>query len=607
MLLSAPLAAGAAQQPAAWEWRDVPMVIAIGDLHGSFDKLVQLTWGAGLIDDERRWIGGGAHLVVAGDFLDRGPGDRPIMDLLRGLQEQSQAAGGRLHVLLGNHEVMNLVRDTRYVHQDAYRDFVDDEIKRDRQDAWKSFFTGAVGNRNPGELRTRFNREFPPGYFGRLKLFERDGEYGSWLLGLPAIVKVNGVAYVHGGLTEEFAELGVDGINRRVHDEIVRHLEQRQRLEAEGVLSTAMRYAEILQAAEQALQRRASDEVHAACQALIDSAESPILGGGGPLWYRGNSWEDERIERLRLERSLELIGADALVVAHSYTGGNWITTRFEGLLFRLDHGISQSSRPLALVAEHGEILALDPATRHRSKPVRELPSGLAHGKDASTIPAGELETFLTRSELTETRELGRGSTRPRLVVLQKNGQTLRGIFKTVEEDAETSDGAAADRYQHEVAAYLLDRRLGLGMVPVTVVREIEGERGSLQRWLEGAVDLHAAETFGLEVCKTEAAARQLAQAEIFDALIGNAGREPSDVLFPVAGGQVFLIDHSRAFPVSPELAGPAGESHEIPAELVDALRSLSRESLDVELGELLSGRQIEALLARRDEIVGPSP
>ncbi|MEE8522626.1 MAG: metallophosphoesterase [Thermoanaerobaculia bacterium] len=601
ILLSPPFAA--AGGVAVWEWQDVPSVIAIGDLHGSYDKLIQLIGGAGLIDEDRRWTGGEAHLVVAGDFLDRGPGDRPIMDLLRQLQQQSEAAGGRVHVLLGNHEVMNLVRDTRYVHQDSYRDFVGDETKRDRQNAWKKFFSISVGSRNLGELRTSFNRQFLPGYFGRLKLFERDGEYGAWLLGLPAIVKINDVAYVHGGLKEEFAGFGVGGINRRVHDQLVRHLEQRELLEEEGVLSPTMRYAELMQAAAKALERRMSPERRAAAEVLIESANSPILGGGGPLWYRGNSWEDERIERLRLVRSLELIGADALVVAHSYTGGNWISTRFEGLLFRLDHGISQSSRPLALVAERGEILVLDPATNRRSKPVRELPHGLAHANGAATVPAAALEKFLARSKLTEIRELGRGSTRPRLVVLEKNGQTQRGIFKTVEKVGDE----VPDRYQHEVAAYLLDRRLGLGMVPVTVLREIDGHRGSLQWWLEGAVDRRAAEAFDLEVYKTETTVEQLALAEIFDALIGNPGREPSDVLYPVSGDRVFLIDHSQAFPVSSELFWGEDEIPRIPPELVEALRSLRRDSLEAELGELLSGRQIDALLERRDKILARIP
>lgn len=607
VLLSSPLAAASgAAEVAPWEWQDVPSVIAIGDLHGSYDKLIQLARGAGLIDEDRRWTGGEAHLVVAGDFLDRGPGDRPIMDLLRALDQQSEAAGGRMHVLLGNHEVMNLLRDTRYVHQDSYKDFVGDETKLDRQIAWKRFFSLAAGGRNPGELRAAFSREFLPGYFGRLKLLAREGEYGAWLLGLPAIIKINGVAYVHGGLKEEFAELGVEGINRRVHDELVRHLEQRERLEEAGVLSPTMRYAELMQATAKALERRLPAARRAAAEALLEAARSPILGGGGPLWYRGNSWEDERIERLRLERSLELIEADALVVAHSYTGGNWITTRFEGLLYRLDHGISQSSRPLALVAERGEILALDPATNRRSKPVPELPNGLAHGDGAATLPAAELETFLARSELTETRELGRGSTRPKLVVLQKNGKIQRGIFKTVDEAGDEAAGAASDRYQHEIAAYLLDRRLGLGMVPVTVPREIDGQRGSLQWWLEDAVDSHAAEAFGLEVYKAETTAEQLELAKIFDALIGNPGRKPSDVLYQVHGDRVFLIDHSQAFPVSSELSREGDEVPRMPPEMAEALGSLRRDSLAAELGELLSDRQIDALLERRDKILAQS-
>ncbi len=603
ILGAASAAANPSERMAVWEWTDVPKVVAIGDLHGSYDKLVQLLAGTELVDPELRWQGGEAHLVAAGDLLDRGTEGRAVMDLLRRLQDESSAAGGRVHVLLGNHEAMNLLRDTRDVHPAACRDFAGEESKQDRRAALASARSRGGGAQSAVQT---FNQRFPRGFFARQKAFDREGEYGSWLLRQPAIVKVNGIAYVHGGLTEEFASLGVDGVNRRVMDELRRHLEQRELLEEAGIVTPVMRYAELLEAAREALRKkRLASDLRQAAQAMLESANTPILRGRGPLWYRGNSFEDERIESSIIDRSLELIGAKAMVVAHSYTGGNRITTRFQGQLFRLDHGIYVSSRPLALVEEQGEVLVLNTVTRQLTKPVRETPNGLLHPPERVTIPDRELEKFLSQAPITESRDLGRGGTRPRLVVLEKNGHRRRGIFKTVDEAGDATAGEQPDRYQHELAAYRLDRELGLGLVPVTVIRDVDGLRGSLQLWVPGAVDQEAAEAYELEVYETELTDRQLALGEVFDGLIGNGGREPSDILCLVNGEQVFLIDHSESFPVSPELpADGASQPYSITPVLAAALESLDRQSLTAELGELLSDGQIEALLERRDKILG---
>ncbi len=605
LLLAATSAnATSAERTAIWEWEDVPRVVAVGDLHGGYAKLVQLLQGADLVDDALAWTGGEAHLVAAGDLLDRGERERELMDLLRRLQGESEAAGGRVHVLLGNHEAMTLTRDIRYVHPDAYDTYLPDETQKDRRVAWQGYLSAGMTTRGSSDLRIVFNKRFPRGYFGRLKVFNRDGEYGSWLLKLPAVVKINGIVYVHGGLTEEFASLGIDGINRQILDQLNRHLEQREILEEAGLVSVTMNHAELQATIQEALKRRRGGpkgELRTAAQAFLISGTSPILSGSGPLWYRGNSFEDERIERDMIDRGLELVGAEAMVVAHSYTGGNRITSRFHGKLFRLDHGILESPRPLALLVEQNEILVLDASNRKTSRPVPEPPSGLvSRPPKLSEISEAELERFLASAPVTGSRDLGRGSTRPRLVVLEKKGLTRRGLFKAFDEGASV-DGELTNRYHHEVAAYRLSRRLGLDMVPATVVREIDGRTGSLQWWVEGAVDHQAAEAYGLQLYRTEATARQLALGRVFDFLIGNPERQPSDVLCLVNGEQVFLIDHSEAFTASSKLAAT---DLSLTPSLTAALGKLDRASLDADLEGLLSDRQIEAVLARRDEILG---
>ena len=90
-------------------------IVAIGDIHGELHIFRQLLRHTGLIDDADRWVGGSATLVQTGDFLDRGPDVRGVMDLLMELQARSAEAGGRVIVLLGNHEAMNLAFEYRDV------------------------------------------------------------------------------------------------------------------------------------------------------------------------------------------------------------------------------------------------------------------------------------------------------------------------------------------------------------------------------------------------------------------------------------------------------------------------------------------------------------
>ena len=98
-------------------------VVAIGDVHGAYDKFVALLRAAGLINDRQRWVGGRARLVQTGDLLDRGADSRKVVDLLIRLEREAAAAGGRVHALVGNHEFMRLVGDWRYVSPGEYKAF----------------------------------------------------------------------------------------------------------------------------------------------------------------------------------------------------------------------------------------------------------------------------------------------------------------------------------------------------------------------------------------------------------------------------------------------------------------------------------------------------
>src|SRR5437868_2268841 len=124
-LVSAP-AAAAAPQP--------QRIIAVGDLHGDYAAWTVIARAAGVIDARGHWAGGNATLVQLGDITDREPDSLKIIRSLQQLQREAPRKGGKVVVVLGNHEAMNLLGDNRYTTPGEYAAFVDPQspARRDR-------------------------------------------------------------------------------------------------------------------------------------------------------------------------------------------------------------------------------------------------------------------------------------------------------------------------------------------------------------------------------------------------------------------------------------------------------------------------------------------
>ena len=300
-----------------------PRVVAVGDIHASYDNLVKVLNMAGLLDRSGHWAGGKALYVQVGDLLDRGVQARPVLDLLMRLEKESRKAGGGVVVLLGNHEVMNMLGDLRYVQAAEYDEWkVPDTTRATHRRAKRSACSSSSGSRD-APARTRR----PPGspstrrpiarscslrrlqeFVERAQALSASGEYGKWLRAHDVIATVNGVGFVHGGLTPEVAALGCEGINRKVRSELGADLAQ----------------------------TRANPQ-----QALA-------TGESGPLWYRGLAKEDEATLLRSVETVLESLGVKALVIGHTPTGDGKIHARFGGRVVVIDVG---------MVAEFGGHLA----------------------------------------------------------------------------------------------------------------------------------------------------------------------------------------------------------------------------------------------------------
>ena len=168
-----------------------PWIIAIGDVHGDIEALRNALKLANLIDDADQWIAGETVLVQVGDQLDRGDGERDILHLLEGLADQAWAAGGAIYTLLGNHEVMNVELDLRYVTEGGWDDFGD--VPWDASDP---LYAG-----------------YEPHQRGRVAAFRQSGPYAQLLARHNAAIRIGDTVFVHGGIVPSLAALGLEAIN----------------------------------------------------------------------------------------------------------------------------------------------------------------------------------------------------------------------------------------------------------------------------------------------------------------------------------------------------------------------------------------------------------
>ncbi len=227
--------------------------------------------------------------------------------------------------------------------------------------------------------------------------------------------------------------------------------------------------------------------------------------------------------------------------------------------------------------------------------------------DASQLASGvgkiwtdnprDFEKFLKDAEIVTVEDVGSGVNQPKKVTLEKEGQTLRAIWKPIYRGRHEW---AWESYQAEVAAYKLDRMLGLDMVPPTVVREIGGEIGSLQLWMEGCklyVDVQE------QAPQTEDWERQLSEMKLFDQLISNKDRYPRNYMVDGKWNLV-LIDHSQAFWSTKELeSDPEKLPERFDRKMVEKLKDMELQSLRFRLDRLLLNPQIETITVRRDALL----
>lgn len=147
-------------------------VVAISDIEGNFEQFRKLLQATGVIDKHLIWDFGSGHLVLLGDFFDRGTMVTECLWLIYKLEEEAKKSGGRVHFILGNHETMNLQGDVRYVH--------------------------------PKYQLTANALDVPLD-----KLYSMNNELGRWLRTKNIIEKIGEHLFVHAGVSQKINELSI--------------------------------------------------------------------------------------------------------------------------------------------------------------------------------------------------------------------------------------------------------------------------------------------------------------------------------------------------------------------------------------------------------------
>lgn len=351
LLTDAELYGKVASEPAA-------PLIAIGDVHGDFDDFCAILKHAGLVDEQLHWHGGRATLVQTGDMLDRGPKSRQALDLLASLESESAQAGGRVVALIGNHEMMGLMGDLRYVSPQDYASFSDAQSEDLRKKSYKQYASWRDAHQSLladiqdpvfEASESDWMAKHPAGFVEQRAAFAPGGHYGKWIRGHQAVAKVNDVLFAHGGITTALTSQTVDQINATVHSEIAGLDQAREYLESQKVILPFFTWPQIvavLKAEILATKRPNPPPLQwPKLETLLAFSKWLSVREDGPLWYRAyDQWPEDQGQPLA-QQILDAYRAKRIVVAHTVQRSSRIRARFGGRLFLIDTGMLASFYP----------------------------------------------------------------------------------------------------------------------------------------------------------------------------------------------------------------------------------------------------------------------
>ena len=291
-----------------------PRIVAVGDLHGDYSAWRDIAGAAGLVGPRGQWTGGRTTFVQVGDIVDRGDDSLKILRELMRLQKEAPRHGGRVIVLVGNHEAMNIIGDLRYVTPGEFTAFASrrsaelrDRLYEAKKAEIEAKYRARDSSLTPAAIRAKWISDTPPGWVEHRLAWAPQGEIGRWVIGNPAVAMVGGNLFVHGGLSAEYSKLSLAELNKKVAS---------------------------------------------ALTAVDRSPDSIISSALGPLWYRGLITRDPKsteipepppgmLPRPSIEQELGIVlgayGARRIIVGHT-PNLDGIQILYGGRLVAIDSG-----------------------------------------------------------------------------------------------------------------------------------------------------------------------------------------------------------------------------------------------------------------------------
>jgi hypothetical protein len=240
--------------------------------------------------------------------------------------------------------------------------------------------------------------------------------------------------------------------------------------------------------------------------------------------------------------------------------------------------------------------------------VAQAPQAPAAATSATALTDAEIEQFLLKAEVVKTKGTPKGVTGSLRATLSDGTITHDAHIQSIDEskrEFQTAKGTEfnfRDSWTFNVAAYKLDRLLGLNMIPVSVSRRHRSKPSAFTWWLDDVM-MDEGERLKKKVSPPELNRwyQQTQLVHLFDQLIYNVDRNMGNLVI-TNGWRLWAIDHTRAFRTHDTLKSP-GIVTRCDRQVFERLKQLDKDTLKREMGSLLDEWQIRSLLARRDAIV----
>jgi len=222
----------------------------------------------------------------------------------------------------------------------------------------------------------------------------------------------------------------------------------------------------------------------------------------------------------------------------------------------------------------------------------------------------EIEEFLKTAEIIKSEKVGEGVTKPLRLYLKSGEKEMSGLWK----NPRGVKQGYLEGWQYEIAAYEMDKLLGLNMIPPTVEKKLGKKSGSLQLWVENTFsDLERMnKKIQIPENKQLAWSRSKYLMRAFDSLIGNEDRTQQNIRYS-KDWRMILIDHSRSFRSTREFRvrlvfgknGIQGAKlfRQLPREFVEKIKTLEYDKIKAAVGPYLEDKEIDSILKRKELIL----